>query len=458
MNFNTVIDPTIFRDYDIRGIYPHQINEEVFYILGRAAASYLKVDEIALGHDMRLSSPSLFEALCRGIRTQGVDVVDLGLISTEMHYFASGKYKFPANMIISASHNPSSYNGLKIVTSGAVPLHAGFGLPEIKKLALEQKFFSPSKKGKMTKKSILGDWVNHALSFINPTCLKPFKVVIDAGNGMGGISWSKAAKRLPIEIIPLYFEPDGHFPYHLPDPLKPQNLVDSKKTIRRHKADIGLAIDGDADRLFVIDEKGVPLSGTITTAILAAAMLEKCGGPGTVLYNAVCGRIVPETIKRFDGTPIRVRVGHSFIKEYMKTYNALFAGEHSGHFYFRDNYFADSAFIAGLIFLEFLSVQNQRLSSITKKYNKYPASGEINFKISSPNKIFPQLESKFQDAISTDYIDGLSVWYPTWWFNLRVSKTEPLVRLNVEANDSKLLENNLKKLEKAIITLGGEKV
>lgn len=452
-----IVDPTIFRDYDIRGIYPQQINEEVFYLLGRAATSYLKVNEIAVGHDMRLSSPSLFEALCHGIVDSGVDVVDLGLISAEMHYFASGKYKFPANMIISASHNPSEYNGLKIVTAGVVPLHAKRGLPEIKNLMLAQKFPSCGKKGKVGKKSILNDWISHALSFINPTCLKPFKVVIDAGNGMGGICWSKAAKRLPIEIIPLYFEPDGHFPYHLPDPLKLQNLVDLKKTMRKHKADIGLAIDGDADRLFVIDEKGVPLSGTITTAILAATMLEKYG-LGTVLYNAVCGRIVPETVKRFDGTPIRVRVGHSFIKEYMKTHNALFAGEHSGHFYFRDNYFADSAFIAGLIFLEFLSVQNQRLSSITKKYNKYPASGEINFKIPSPNKIFPQLESKFQDAISTDYIDGLSVWYPTWWFNLRVSKTEPLVRLNVEANDSKLLENNLKKLEKIIIDLGGKKV
>ncbi len=453
----TSIDPSIFRDYDIRGTYPDEIKENTFYILGRAIALYLKTEKIAVGCDMRLSSPSLFQALTSGIMDQGTDVVNLGLISTEIHYFASGKFDFPASIIISASHNPANYNGLKMVIRGVVPLHGSFGLPEIKKLAMAQNFPDPGKKGNMTYKEVVDDWTTHALSFVNVEKLAKVKVVVDSGNGMGGISWEKLIGKIPVEIMALYFEPDGSFPHHLPDPLKEENLSDIKKAIIDKKADLGIALDGDADRIFFLDEKGKAVSGTVATAILTEAQLLK-SGPNPILYNTVCGRVVPETIKRLGGTPIRVRVGHSFIKERMKKENALFAGEHSGHFYFRDNFYADSSLIAGLLVLEYLSEQKVPFSQIVAKYDKYPQSGEINYCIKRADKILASLESCFLDALSKDNIDGLTVWYPDWWFSLRPSKTEPYVRLNVEADDREILEEQLKRLETQIVSMGGKKV
>lgn len=443
----------IFHQYDIRGIYPSELNEETYYILGRSLAAYLRADKIAVGHDMRLSSPSLFTSFTKGIMDQGVNVVNLGLISTEMNYFASGKYGFPANAIISASHNPGQYNGLKIVTRGVVPLHGGFGLPEIKKLAEENKFIKPSKKGGMDSMNIVDDWVAHTLKFINIKKLAKLKIVIDAGNGMGGVSWRKLMDKLPVEIIPMYFDPDGRFPHHLADPLKEENVADLKKEVVKQKADLGFAIDGDADRLFVVDETGRQISGTITTAILADYLLAKRGS-SPILFNAVCGRIVAETIKAAGGTPIRVKTGHSIIKENMRKENALFAGEHSGHFYFRDNYFADSSTIAGLIILEFLSGQNKPLSQIIAMYDKYKSSGEINFKATDADKILKSLGLKFKDATDTDTLDGLSVWYNDWWFNLRASNTEPMVRLNMEADSQKVLDEKLSLVENELTRLG----
>jgi len=450
------IDPSIFHDYDIRGIYPKEINEETFFILGRAIATYLKVNEVAVGFDARLSSPSLFTSLTDGLRKQGVNVVDLGQISTEIHYFASGFYHFPADIVVSASHNPAEYNGLKIVTTNVTPLSGEHGLPEIKKLALAGNFPESQTFGKIRKMSIIDEWIKHALSFIDPSKLRSLKVVIDAGNGMGGISWQKVTGKLPVEIIPLYFQPDGHFPHHLPDPLKSENIKDLQKEILKQKADLGFAIDGDADRFFVLDNEGKFVSGTVTTAVLASALLQKYG-PSHVIYNTVCGRIVPEIIKKFKGTPVRVRVGHSYIKQYMRKYNALFAGEHSGHFYFRDNFFADSAFIAGLVFLEYLSNQNKSLSQIVKDFDKYPQSGEINFKIEDTENTLSFVKNKFSDASKTDEIDGLSVFYPNWWFNLRPSKTEPLLRLNIEADNKQILSDKMEIMEKLLSILGGVK-
>lgn len=443
----------IFHQYDIRGIYPTELNEETYHILGRSLATYLSVDKIAVGHDCRLSSPSLFTSFTTGIIDQGVNVVNLGLISTEINYFVSGKFNFPANVIISASHNPGQYNGLKIVTRGVIPLHGDFGLPEIKKLAQANNFTKAVKKGTMEKLDVLDDWITHALTFISPQKLRPLKVVIDAGNGMGGISWDRLKTQLPLKIIPMYFEPDGHFPHHLPDPIKTKNITDLKNKIITEKADLGFAIDGDADRIFVLDEMGNQISGTVTTAILAGYLLQK-NNPSTILYNAVCGKIVPETIRNLDGTPIRVRVGHSFIKEWMKKENALFAGEHSGHFYFRDNFFADSSTIAGLIFLEYLSLQNQPLSSVSAKFSKYKSSGEINYKVDQGDQVLKTIEQNFKDATSIDYVDGLSIWYPTWWFNLRASNTEPMVRLNVEADSKEILDEKLSLVENDLTKLG----
>lgn len=448
------INTSIFRDYDIRGIYPTQLNEETFRVLGKAIATYLKVPEIAVGHDTRLSSPSLFAALTSGIMEQGVNVVNLGLISTEMHYFASGKYGFAANVIISASHNPPEYNGIKMVIKGVIPLHGGYGFPEIKALTLANTFTKAEKPGTMRKQEILHEWITHALSLIDTKKLKPITAVVDAGNGMGGVSWREIVGKLPVKIIPLYFEPDGNFPNHLPDPLEPHNLVHLSEKVREVGADIGFALDGDADRLFVVDEKGELVSGTLTTAMLAEHLLTKFG-PAPVLYNVVCGRIVPETVKRLGGAPHRVRVGHSFIKQYMREQNAVFAGEHSGHFYFRDNFRADSSFIAGLLLLEFLSGKNQKPSAVIVGYDKYPQSGEINFAVNDVPTAVTAIEKQFADADTIDHIDGLSVWYKQWWCNIRASKTEPLLRLNVEADTRPLLDEKVAALQKMIESMGG---
>lgn len=477
---SVLVNPDIFREYDIRGLYPAQLNEDSFYILGRAISTFLKVNEIAVGYDMRNSSPSLFKSLAQGIIEAGVDVVNLGMISTEMNYFASGKFDFPANVIITASHNPAEYNGLKIVTRNVTPLHSGNGLPEIKQIALKNEFLNAGNKGTIRDQSIIDDWVTHVLKFVDNTKLKRFKIVIDAGNGMGGLVWEKLKSLLPITVIPLYFAPDGNFPHHLPDPLKKENLSDLKNEVIKQKADLGMALDGDADRIFMVDELGNQLTGTVTTAILASYLLQKYGA-STILYNAVCGRIIPEIVNKYGGTPVRVRVGHSFIKELMKKLDGLFAGEHSGHFYFRDNFFADSSTIAGLIFLEYLSSENKPLSQLGAKYDKYKSSGEINYKVSEkippPSRspyghlegvltaanssklgIIKEIEKKFKKATLIDFIDGLSVWYLDWWFNLRASNTEPMIRLNVEADNSDLLKDKLEVLERAILDLGGIKV
>ncbi|MBI2616927.1 phosphomannomutase/phosphoglucomutase [Candidatus Gottesmanbacteria bacterium] len=450
------INPKIFRDYDIRGVYPDDINEDTYYTIGRSVCVFLHVSRIAVGFDMRLSSPSLFDSLTKGIMDQGVDVVNLGRISTEMHNFASGKFQFDANIIISASHNPAQYNGIKIVTSGAVPLHGQRGLPEIRDIATNGNFPRASKKGTMSDFAIEKEWIRHALSFVNKEKIRPLRVVIDAGNGMGGVSWNLLEKYLPIKIHKLYFEPDGRFPHHLPDPLNEKNLIDIQKSIRNTHADVGFAIDGDADRLFVLDENGTVLSGTTTTALLAKFFLLK-KGPASVLYNAVCGKIVPETVEKSGGIPIRVRVGHSFIKEYMKKENALFAGEHSGHFYFRENYYADSSTIAGLAFLQFLSEGEKKLSSIVSETQIYFQSGEVNFRTTEATSILERLEKIFHDG-KTDHLDGLSLWYPNWWVNMRVSKTEPYLRVNLEANTKDILRVQMNKIEELIKSFGGSKV
>lgn len=449
------LDLSIFHDYDIRGVYPSEVNESTFFLLGKALSTYFGGSEIAVGTDCRLSSPSLFQALTDGILSCGTNVADLGLISTEMHNFASGYYQFCANIIISASHNPPQYNGAKIIRKGVIPLSGEEGLPEIKAIIEKNAYKESEKKGVLRKKEIMSDWITHLLSFIDRRKLKKLKVVIDAGNGMGGIAWRQLQEHLPIEIIPLYFTPDGYFPNHLPDPLNPANLASVAKEIVSQKADLGFAHDGDADRVFLLDEKGKIVSGTITTAILADYLLEKYG-PGPILYNAVCGRIVPQAIEKKGGTPYRVRVGHSFIKRAMREKKALFAGEHSGHFYFRDNFYADSSTIAGLFLLECFSGTTQRVSKVVHAFDIYKTSGEINFKGADSQTVFAKLAKTFEDA-HIDYVDGLSIWYPEWWASIRASKTEPLLRVNLEADTIAILKENLEKVENIIQSLGGVK-
>lgn len=447
-----MIDTKIFRDYDIRGVYPDEINEEVYFTLGQAIAEYLKVNSLAVGYDMRLSSKSLFKALTDGIRDRGTDIINLGMISSEINYFASGKFRFSANIIVSASHNPPEYNGLKIVKKDVVPLHGGMGLPEIKKLALRGSFAPLGKKGKMVRKNIFSAWIAHVLKEINPHNLHKFTLVIDAGNGMAGPTWTALAPKLPVKIIAKYFKPDGRFPNHLPDPLKKENLILLTEEVISKKADFGFAMDGDADRFFVVDDLGMFLNGTVTGAMLAEHLLNK-RGKGSILYSVTCGRILPETVVKMNGTPVRTRVGHSIIKEKMKEHNAIFAAEHSGHFYFRDNYYADSSTMAALLFLEFMSQKNAKLSKVRKNYEVYSQSGELNFKVDNQHKIFDNLEREFAKE-KIDRLDGMTVNSFDWWFNVRASKTEALLRLNIEADNRDILNKKTEILTNLLVKMG----
>jgi len=452
LNINT----SAFHDYDIRGIYPSEINEQFYYHLGKGLALYFKKGPIAVGYDARNSSPSLFKNLVQGIVDYGIDVVDLGMISTEIHNFASGKYDFAANIIVSASHNPPEYNGAKILQKGVKALHGSWGLPEIKEL-LNQEQPKATHPGQVKKQDIFADWLEHALSFIDLTKLKRLKIVVDAGNGMGGPAWVAMQEKLPLEIVPLYLDPDGNFPNHIADPLKDENIVDLVEKVKETKADLGIALDGDADRAFFIDETGRKISGTITTAILTEYLLQK--QPGYYLYNAICGRVVKETILKHQGKPIRTRVGHSFIKAKMQELSAIFCGEHSGHFFFGKNYGAESSLIAGLIMLEILSTANIPMSKLVAKFDKYPSSGEINFKVSSVSQVQEAIKTHYQPlAKEIDELDGISVWFDNYWFNVRGSKTEPLLRLNLEADNQELLKVRVQEVVKFIETLGGNKV
>lgn len=450
------MDFSIFHDYDIRGVYPKEVNEEVYKLIGRALAAYIKKGPIAVGSDMRTSSPSLKKSLIEGIVDSGLDVVDLGMISTEMLYFASGKYHYKLSCIVSASHNPPQYNGLKAVEEGMKALNSNYGFPQIVSYLKRNRFKEKIRRGKVKKISIFNSWIHHLLSKIDPASFKKKTVVIDAGNGMAGLTWQGLASKLPLTIIPLYFKPDGTFPHHIPNPIDEANLEDIKHKIISSKADLGLAFDGDADRVFILDEKAQVLSGTITTAILAEHLLKK-EGPSSILYNAICGRVVPETIKRYGGTGKRVRVGHSYIKKYMKEYDSLFAGEHSGHYYFRDNYYSDSSALAALYFLEYLSKGKRKVSDIRHQYDKYRQSGELNFRHDDIPEAIDHIKKAYQArAKSIDNLDGLSVWLDKWWFNIRASKTEPLLRLNIEADNLQILNQEKEKLIDKLTSLGAK--
>lgn len=452
------IDPSIFKEYDIRGIYPNQINEEVAFKLGQGIVKFFKVKKVAVGRDMRISSPQLFKALTDGARSLGADVVDLGLISTDMHWFASGRYKFPVNVIISASHNPPEYNGLKMAKAGAIAVSGESGTYELRDMIRDPNWQPKSAQvpGKLKTKDIMDVWIKHALSFVDLGSLKPLKVVIDAGNGMAGKVIPEAARRLPIKALPLYFELDGSFPNHVPDPLKEENLADLRKVIGQENADLGIAFDGDADRIVVLDEKGQTISGTILTAMIAKMLLQKNPG-ATILYNVIVGRVVREVIEANGGKPLRFRVGHSPIKQKMRAADVLFGGEHSYHFFFRDNYYADSGLIAALILLQLISKDGRQVSQIVKEFDKYPQSGEINFEVPEREAIIRAVKENFEDAEDKDEVDGITVWYKDWWFNVRSSNTEPLVRLNIEADTRELLEEKENELIRYIQNLGGKK-
>lgn len=453
------IDPSIFRDYDIRAIIPNQLDLDGFKRVIKATINFSGAKSLQIGHDMRISSPRLHQAAIDTARQQGVNVIDLGLISTDILYFAAGKYPEDLAIMISASHNPPEYNGLKLVRQGAVAISGDSGIYQIRDLTLSNQNLPPvsTLPGQVTHRDVLTEWTSHILSFINTSKMKPFHIIVDAGNGMAGYFMPAIETKLPWQITRLYYELDGTFPHHPANPAEPQNLADLIKVVKNTGANLGIAFDGDGDRMALVDETGRILSGTITTAIIAANLLQKSPHQ-TILYNAIVGRVVPETIEKYEGKSIRVRVGHTLIKEAMRKYNALFCGEHSGHYFFRDNYFADSAILAALLVVEHMSIDNQKLSQIVAAYDKYVTSPEINFEVQDKLSIMKQLEHHYQGkAESIDWLDGLSAWFKDYWFNVRPSNTEPVLRLNVEADNQLLLDEHTPELIKLIESLGSKR-
>ncbi|MBV9661158.1 MAG: phosphomannomutase/phosphoglucomutase [Acidimicrobiales bacterium] len=426
----------IFKAYDIRGLVPNQLNADVARAAGTAFARYCGEPRVIVGRDMRPSGAELVHAFAEGVTAEGVDVVDIGLCSTDEMYFASGSMNAPGAMF-TASHNPAQYNGIKLCHSGARPIGAETGLAEIKAsvaAALASGVrVPPVVEGNTARADILADFAAKVRSFVDVRALRPLKVVADTANGMGGLVVPVVFEGLPFRLEVLFGELDGTFPNHPADPIQPENLVALQERIRATGADVGLAFDGDADRCFLVDDQGVPLSGSTTTALVAAAMLERHPG-ATILYNLICSKAVPEIIGERGGVAVRTRVGHSYIKAVMADTDALFGGEHSGHYYFRDNYRADSGSIAALVVLEVLSRAGRPLSEIRRDFERYAASGEINTQVDDPLAVIEEVASHYY-GVAQDRLDGLTVDMGDWWFNLRPSNTEPLLRLNLEAAD-----------------------
>jgi len=434
------IDPDIFKAYDVRGIYPEQIDEEVCYLIGRAFVDFLDVKAIVTGRDMRLSSPVLSQSFIAGAADQGADVTDIGLCSTDMLYFASGVLDVPGAMF-TASHNPKEYNGLKLCRRSAGPISADTGIRDIERLVLQGTFSAPGRKGSVTKTDMLPRYVDHVLGFIDISSLQPLKVVADAGNGMAGMVLPALFERLPCELVPHCFELDGSFPHHQPDPINPENIALLSQWVLEAGGDLGMAFDGDADRVFLVDDKGEAVSGSLTTAMVARRILQTHPGE-QVIYNCINSWVVPEIIRQYGGTPVRERVGHSFIKQTMAETKAVFAGEHSGHYYFRDNYRADSGLIAAMFTLEIVSLEGAPLSEILVPFKKYFASGEINSRVDDIPAKLEEIAAHYSDG-NVDHLDGVSVEYGDWWFNVRPSNTEPLIRLNLEARTEELMREKL---------------
>lgn len=433
---------TIFKAYDVRGTVPDQLDADLAYKVGRATAIFLTPKQIAVGHDMRVSGDSLASAMINGIRDQGVDVVDLGLVTSDGLYFAVGNYKYDAGIMITASHNPPQYNGFKICKYEARPLSLDDGLDKIRDIALAGNFPEPKngKRGNLTQQEVLPAYVDYALQFVDTSKIKHFKIAVDAGNGMAGRTMPLLFEHLPCELVPMYFELDGTFPNHLANPADAANMVDLQKTVVEQKCDLGVAFDGDADRMFLVDEKGQLVGGGITTAMVAVALLEQHPG-STICYSLICSRSVPETILAHGGRPYRTPVGHSLIKPIMRKEDAIFGGEHSGHFYFRDNWYADSGLIAMLTVLSLLSKDNKPLSEVVKPIENRFQSGEINLQVDDKPAAIERVKKHFvAQGATIDEYDGVTADFPDRWFNIRASNTEPLLRVNVEGDTKQAME------------------
>ena len=439
----------LIKAYDVRGIVPSELDENISFQIGQAFVVALKLrkseggcGQVVIAHDMRPSGPALVQSFANGIKAQGVDVLHMGLASTDGLYFATGFLNI-AGAMFTASHNPAQYNGIKLAKAGAAPVGQDSGLKEITRLVLKGVAQYEGVKGKDSERDLNSEYVKYLHSLVDLKAVRKLKVVIDAGNGMGGFSVPKVFDNSNIEIVPMYFELDGTFPNHEANPIEPANLVDLQKRVVAEKADLGIAFDGDADRAFFVDENGVSISPSAITALIAKRELKR--EPGSVIiHNLITSRSVAEVVSENGGTAIKTRVGHSFIKQVMKDTNAIFGGEHSGHFYFRDFWFADSGMLAALHVLSALgeTKSGETFSALIKEFDRYIASGEINTRVKdvlvTSNKVRQHFDS--MKDVQIDDLDGLTFASDAWWVNIRPSNTEPLLRLNAEAKDRATME------------------
>jgi phosphomannomutase len=436
-----VIDPKVFKAYDVRGIYPTELDEEGAYAIGRAYVEQFEPKQIAVGRDMRLSSPSMAKAVMEGAADGGADVLDIGLVGTEMVYFAVGELELDGGIMVTASHNPKEYTGMKIVRAGALPVGGDSGLMEIRDRALAGYDRSRGQAlGQVREVDVWPEYVLRVLSFVDLDEIKPLKVVIDAANGMAGVMLPPILERLPIEAIPYFFEPDGTFPNHEPNPLLPENREFIIEKVREHKADLGVAFDGDADRCFFVDDTGEFVPGDFVTTLLAESILEK--NPGAkIIYDVRASWAVPEAIERAGGVPLINRVGHAFIKHRMREEDAVFGGEVSGHYYFKAFSQADSGVVPFLLMLELISKRDRKLSEILRPLReRYFLTGELNTPVPDVAQKLEELQQRFADEGRISHLDGVSVDADEWHMNVRPSNTEPLLRLNLEARSRDLME------------------
>ena len=435
-----MLDPKVFKAYDVRGIYPEEIDEAGAAAVGRAYVRRFEPRRIAVGRDMRLSSPQMAEAVMRGAAAEGAEVLDLGLVGTEMLYFAVGALGLDGGIQVTASHNPKEYTGMKIVRRGALPVGGESGLLEVRDIALVLGDTSGGGTGSVSAYDVWPAYVERVLSFVDVDAVRPLKVVVDAANGMAGAMLPPVLERLPVDAVRCYFEPDGAFPNHEPNPLLPENReFVVRRTLDEH-ADLGVAFDGDADRCFFVDDTGEFVPGDFATALLAEAVLEKEPG-AKIIYDVRASWAVPETIERAGGVPLVNRVGHAFIKHRMRKEDAAFGGEVSGHYYFREFSQADSGVVPFLLMLELVSKRGQRLSEILAPYrSRYFITGELNMPVSDVALKLQELKERYAGEGEISHLDGISVTAPDWHFNVRPSNTEPLLRLNLEARSQDLME------------------
>jgi phosphomannomutase len=436
-----VLDPKVFKAYDVRGIYPDELDEAGAYAIGRAYVEEFEPRTIAVGRDMRLSAPAMADAVMRGAADAGADVLDIGMVGTEMVYFAVGELGLEGGIAVTASHNPKQYTGMKIVRRGALPVGGDSGLLDIRTRALaDGARQEDGPKGTIREEDVWPRFVERVLSFIDVDAVKPLRVVVDAANGMAGAMLPPILDRLPVEAVRCYFKPDGSFPNHEPNPLLPENREFIVRKVTEEKADLGIAFDGDADRCFFVDDTGEFVPGDFVTALLAESILEKEAG-AKIIYDVRASWAVPETIERAGGVPLINRVGHAFIKLRMRDEGALFGGEVSGHYYFRDFSQADSGVIPFLLMLELLSKRGEKLSQILSAYReRFFITGELNTPVSDVALKLQELKERFGGEGKVSHLDGLSVDADDWHMNVRPSNTEPLLRLNLEAMSQDLME------------------